>query len=59
MSLCFTPNISNKKLLLGHFGYRAAAEISYIKRSSYMKDVTTESNWTFELGEADGIDILV
>ena len=24
-----------------------------------MKDVTTESNWTFELGVGDGIDILI
>ena len=24
--------------------------------SSYMKDVTTENNWTFELGVGDGTD---
>ena len=30
--------------------------MSYIKRSSYMKDVTTTSNWTFELDVGDGTD---
>ena len=52
----YTSNTSNQKLLLGHIVSRAATELSYIERSSYMKDVTTKNNWTFELG-VDGIDI--
>ena len=32
-------------------------EISYNKRSSYLKIVTTENNWTFELGVGIGIDV--
>ena len=31
--------------------------MSYIKRSSYIKDVTTENKSSFELGVGDGIDI--
>ena len=42
--------------MLGHVVSKAATKISYIKRSSQMK-VTTENNWTFELGVGDGIDI--
>ena len=51
----YIPGVSNKKLMLGHIVSKA--ELSYTKRSSYMKDVTTENNWTFELGVGDGIDI--
>ena len=42
--------------MLAHVVSRAATESSYIKRSSYMKDLTTEINWTFELGVGDGFD---
>ena len=53
----YTPSISNNKLLLEHSVSKAPTELSYIKRSSYMKDVTTENNSTFELGVGDGIEI--
>ena len=46
----------SQKLLLGHFVYRAAMKLSYNKRSSYTKDVTTENKWTFELGVGVVID---
>ena len=53
----YTPSISNQKLMLRHIVSKAPTELSYIKISSYMKDVTTENIWTFELGVSDGIDI--
>ena len=43
--------------MLGHIASETATELSYIKRSSYMKDVTSEKNWTFELGVGDSIDV--
>ena len=46
----YTPSISNQKLMLSHIVSKAPTELTYIKRSTYMKDVTTENNWTFELG---------
>ena len=52
----YTPNISNQKLMLGHIVCKAPTELSYIKRSSYMNDVTTENTWTCELGVGDGIN---
>ena len=55
----YTPSMSNKKLMLGHIISKTPTELSKIKRSSYMKDVTTENIWTFELGVGDGIDILI
>ena len=53
----YTPSISNQKLVLGHIVSEAPTELSYSERSSYMKDVTTGKNWTFELGMGDGVDI--
>ena len=53
----YTPSISNQKLMFGHKVSIIPTELSYNKRLSYMKDVTTENNWNFELGVGDGIDI--
>ena len=53
----YTPNLSNRKIMLGHIVSETATESSYINGSSYMKDVTTENSWTFELSVGDGIDI--
>ena len=43
--------------MLGHFVSKTPTELSYIKKSYYIKDVTTENVWTFELGVEDGVDI--
>ena len=45
--------------MLGHIVSKAATELSHIERSSYMNNVTTENNWTFECGEGDGIDLSI
>ena len=43
--------------MLEHIANKTPTEFSYIKRSSYMKDATTENNRTFELDVGDGIDV--
>ena len=43
--------------MLGHIESKAPTELSYIKRSSYLKDVTTENIRTFQSDVGDGIDI--
>ena len=53
----YALSISNQKLLLSNIASKTPTELTYIKRSFCMKDVTTENNWTFELGVGDGIDI--
>ena len=53
----YTLKISNQSLILGHIVSRGSTELSNIKRSSYMKDVTTENNWTFELGVGDYVHL--
>ena len=40
----YTPSMSNQNLMLGHIVSKAPTELSCVKRSSYMKDVTTEKN---------------
>ena len=53
----YTPSKPNQKLMLGHIVSKTPTELSFIKRSSYMKYLTTENIWIFELGVGDGIDI--
>ena len=53
----YTPSIPNEKVKLGHIASRTATELSYIERSSQMKDETTETNGTFELDIGDGNDV--
>ena len=43
--------------MLGQIVSKAPTELSYLKRSSFMKNVTSERNWPFELGVGDGSDI--
>ena len=43
--------------MLGHIVSKSATEWSYIMRSSYMKDVTNENNWSFALGVGYAFDI--
>ena len=43
--------------MLSNIASETPTSLTYIKRSSHMKDVITEKNWTFELGVGDGIDI--
>ena len=53
----YTPSIPNKNFMLEHIISKTSTDLSYIKRSSYMKEVTTEDNSSFEGGVGDGIDI--
>ena len=55
----YTPSISSQKLMLGHIVSKTPTELSFIERSSYMKNKTTENDWTFEPGVGDGVDIPV
>ena len=43
--------------MLVHIVSETPTELSFFERSSYMKNVTTENNCTFELVVGDGIDI--
>ena len=45
--------------MLEHFVSRATTELSSIKRSSHKKDVTSEINWTLELGVQSGVDVSI
>ena len=40
----YIPSLSNQKLMLGYNVSKAAIELSKMKRSSFMKNVTIEKN---------------
>ena len=43
--------------MLEHFVSRDTTELTYVRRSSHTKDVTTENIWTFELGVESSTDV--
>ena len=45
--------------MLSYFASKTPTVVTYVKRSSDMKDVTTEKFWTFELGVGDGFDVSI
>ena len=53
----YTPSILNQILLVSNIASKTPTELTYVKRSSYLKDVTTENDWTFEVGVGDGVDV--
>ena len=55
----YTPNLLNQKLMLGHIVSKAPTDLSFIRRSVYLKVVATENNWTFELGVGHDIEISI
>ena len=55
----YTSRISNQKLMLSIIASKTPTELTIVKRSPYMKDVTTENNYTFELGVEDGTDVRI
>ena len=53
----YNPNKSNQKLMSGHILSKTPTELFYIKRSSHMKDVSTEYIPTFEHGVGYCVDL--
>ena len=53
------PSLSNQIFLMEHFISKTPTQLTFNKRSCYMKDVTTENNWSLELGAGDGTDVPV
>ena len=53
----FTPSVINQKLISRNIASKTPTELTYIIGSSYLKDVTTENIWTFELGVGECVDV--
>ena len=46
----YVPNLENQQLLLNQILNKDPTELTYIERTVFRKDVNTNNNWTFELG---------
>ena len=53
----YTPSISNQNLMLKQVVSKTPTQLSFMKRSAYMIDKSTENTWSCELGVEDGIDV--
>ena len=53
----YTPSIQQQSILSKQIINKTPTEINYPERSVFMKEVNTQSLWTFELGTQEGINI--
>ena len=48
----YIPSIENQQLVLNQKLNKDPTELNYIERTVFRKDVNTNNNWTFELGNS-------
>ena len=49
----YVPNIENQQLVMDQILNKDPTELHYIERVVFRRDVNTNSNWTFELGNSN------
>ena len=50
----YVPSLENQQLVMNQILNKDPTELFYTERTVFRKDVNTNSNWTFELGNAGG-----
>ena len=50
----YVPSIENQQLVMDQILNKDTTELYFTERTVFRKDVNTNSNWTFELGNAGG-----
>ena len=50
----YVPSLENQQLVLDQILNKDPTELYYTERSVFRKDVNTNNNWTFELGNSGG-----
>ena len=50
----YVPSLENQQLVLNQILNKDQTELFYSKRTFFRKDVNTNNNWTFELGNSGG-----
>ena len=53
----YTPSIPNQAILSRQFLNGTPTELQYVERSVFMKEVNTQTFWTFQLGIQEGINV--
>ena len=51
----YVPSLENQQLVMDQILNKDPTELYFTERTVFRKDVNTNSNWTFELGNAGGI----
>ena len=52
----YTPSIPQQALLSRQVLSKTSTEVQYVERSVFMKEVSTQKMWTFELGTGERIN---
>ena len=53
----YSPNLEEYNKLLTQIKKNTPTQLNYIKRSVFMKQINTQSLWSFELGTQEGINV--
>ena len=48
----YVPSLENQQLVLNQILFKDPAELFYTEHTVFRKDVNTNNNWTFELGNS-------
>ena len=48
----YVPNLKNQQLVLNQISNKGPTELSFTERTVFRKDVNTNNNWTFEIGNS-------
>ena len=48
----YTPSLENQQIVMDQLLDKSPTELYYLERSVFRKDVNTNNNWTFELGNS-------
>ena len=52
----YTPSVSNQAILCKQILSQVPTELQYVQRSVFVKEVSTQNFWIFELGTQEGIN---
>ena len=53
----YTPSILQQSILSRQILSKTPAELLYVERSVFMKEVNTQNLWTFKLGTQEGMNV--
>ena len=55
----YSPNLEEYNKLMTQIKKNTPTQLNYVERSFFMKEVNTQSLWTFELGTQEGINVSI
>ena len=55
----YTPSLAQEKVVMDQIVKKMPTELRYVEGSVFLKEVDTQSLWTFELSTQEGINVAI